>query len=219
MSILKQSTARNRMVFMVDSTDHVSGKAGLTLTITASKDGAAFSGISPTVTDRSNGWYELALTTAHTDTLGDFALHITSTGADPTDLVDQVCLDLPGSGGSGATAAEVWDYLTASIVTANSIGKLLKDNVDATISTRLPTVSYTTPPTAIENADALLTRDWTSVGGAAARSALNALRFLRNKWTITATTLTVMEEDDATPAWTGAVTTSPSDPVDSIDPT
>jgi hypothetical protein len=68
-------------------------------------------------------------------------------------------------------------------------------------------------------ADALLKRDWTLVTGEAARSVLNALRFLRNKWSILGGTLTVTEEDDATPAWTAAVTTSPTDPVDSIDPT
>jgi len=85
------------MIFMVDETDHVSGLAGLTLTITASKNGAAFGSISPTVTDRGDGWYNLALTTSHTDTLGDLALHITSTGADPTDALDEVVVDLPGA--------------------------------------------------------------------------------------------------------------------------
>jgi hypothetical protein len=94
--LLKQSTARNRMVFMTDEADHVSGATGLTLTITASKDGAAFASITPTVTERGNGWYSLALTTSHTDTLGDLALHITATGADPTDLRDQVVVLLPG---------------------------------------------------------------------------------------------------------------------------
>lgn len=90
MRILKQSTAANVMLFMTDSADHVTGKTGLTLTITASKDGAAFATISPTVTDRGNGWYSLALTTAHTDTLGDLALHVTGTGADPTDALCRV---------------------------------------------------------------------------------------------------------------------------------
>ncbi len=78
------------MVFMTDSADHISGKAGLTLTITASKNGAAFASISPTVTERGNGWYLLDLTTAHTDTIGDLAIRATATGADPTDLVAQV---------------------------------------------------------------------------------------------------------------------------------
>jgi len=84
---LKQSTARNVMVLMVSSADHVAGVAGAALTIAASKNGAAFASISPTVTDRGNGWYSLALTASHTDTLGDLALHVTATGADPSDMV------------------------------------------------------------------------------------------------------------------------------------
>lgn len=90
MRLLKQSTAASVMVLMVDSTDHITGKTGLTLTITASKNGAAFASISPTVNERGSGWYELQLTTAHTDTLGDLALHITATGADPADPISYV---------------------------------------------------------------------------------------------------------------------------------
>lgn len=88
--VLKQSTAKNLMVFMTQAADHISGAAGLTLTISASKDGGAFATITPTPTERGNGWYSLALTTSHTDTLGDFVLHITGTGADPTDMRFQV---------------------------------------------------------------------------------------------------------------------------------
>jgi hypothetical protein len=90
MKLLKQSTTYNLQVFMTDSADHVSGKTGLTLTITASKDGAAFASITPAVTETSNGFYSLALTTTHTNTLGDLAIHVTGSGADPTDLVCQV---------------------------------------------------------------------------------------------------------------------------------
>ena len=73
-------------------------------------------------------------------------------------------------------------------------------------------------PTATENADALLKRDWTEVTGEAARSALNALRFLRNKWSIAADTLTVTKENDSTSAWTADVTTASGDPVSGVDP-
>jgi hypothetical protein len=75
-------------------------------------------------------------------------------------------------------------------------------------------------PTASENADALLIRDWTAITGTVAdRSTLNALRFLRNKWSISGTTLTVTEEDDTTAAWTGAVTTTSStDGITALDP-
>ena len=51
-----------RPVLMVDSADHVTGKTGLTLTITASKNAAAFASVSPTVTERGSGWYNIALT-------------------------------------------------------------------------------------------------------------------------------------------------------------
>lgn len=74
-------------------------------------------------------------------------------------------------------------------------------------------------PTATENADALLKRDWTAVSGEAARSVLNALRFLRNKWSVSGGTLTVTEEDDTTTAWTAAVTDdSGADPIIGVDP-
>lgn len=78
------------MVLMVSSVDHVTGKTGLTLTITSSKDGGAFASISPTVTERGDGWYSIALTAAHTDTEGDLALHITGTLADPSDVLMNV---------------------------------------------------------------------------------------------------------------------------------
>ncbi len=73
-------------------------------------------------------------------------------------------------------------------------------------------------PTAVQNADALLKRDMSAVTGEAARSMLNALRFLRNRWAISAGTLTVFKEDDSTSAWTGAATQTAGDPVSQVDP-
>lgn len=84
------------MVFLTSSTDHVSGVTGATLSVSLSKDGGAFASISPTVTERGNGWYNIALTTAHTDTLGDFVLRITASGADPIDLRTVVLSSIPG---------------------------------------------------------------------------------------------------------------------------
>lgn len=75
-------------------------------------------------------------------------------------------------------------------------------------------------PTAVQNADALLKRDMSAVTGEAARSPLNALRFLRNKWTLVSTLLTVTKEDDTATAWTATVgTTAGVNPVTSTDPT
>ncbi len=94
--LLKVSTAVNVVVFMADSTDQITGKTGLTLTITSSKAAAAFGSITPTVTELTNGFYKLELTSGHTDTLGDFWLYITATGAIPTVIQYQVVTDLPG---------------------------------------------------------------------------------------------------------------------------
>lgn len=122
MRVVKQSTARDVMVFMTDSSDHITGKTSLTLTITASKNGAAFGSISPSVTERGSGWYSLALTSSHTDTLGDLALHVTGSGADPTDTLLQVV---------------AYDFADAV-----SLGL---SRIDAAISSRLATVGYTAP--------------------------------------------------------------------------
>lgn len=74
-------------------------------------------------------------------------------------------------------------------------------------------------PTATQNADALLNRDMSAVSDINARSPLNALRFLRNLWSISGTTLTVKKEDDITTAWTSVVTPAPgADPISGSDP-
>jgi hypothetical protein len=58
-------------------------------------------------------------------------------------------------------------------------------------------------------ATALLKLDWTTLSGEASESALNALRFLRNKWAVDGSgNLTVYKEDGATTAWTAVVTTN-----------
>ena len=217
--------------------------------------------------------------------------------------------DKTGYSLSAAGIQAIWDALTSALTTVGSIGKLFVDNINATISSRLASASYTAPldaagtrsaiglasanldtqlaaiPTAAVNADAvwdearsghttagsfgqgvasvqgnvtgnvagsvasvtagvtvttnsdktgyaltsgertsiaeaLLKLDLSTVTGEAARSVLNALRFLRNKWSISGTTLTVTKEDDSTTAWTATVTATPgADPITGNDPT
>lgn len=70
-----------------------------------------------------------------------------------------------------------------------------------------------------EHADAVLTRDFASVTGEASRSALNALRFLRNKWAVSGTTLSVKKEDDSTEAWSSTLSTdTEAEPIVGSDP-
>lgn len=77
-------------------------------------------------------------------------------------------------------------------------------------------------PTAIQNADAILDRDMSTgvdSGSTTVRTMRQALRFLRNKWSISGTTLTVCKEDDATASWTSTVTSSAgADPITANDP-
>lgn len=102
---------------------------------------------------------------------------------------------------------------------ATDVSSTVTTNLDATVSSRLATSGYTVPPTATENADGLLKRDMSAVSGEAARSPLNALRFLRNKWSLSGSALTVTKENDTTTAWTATVGTTPgADPVTSSDP-
>ena len=68
-------------------------------------------------------------------------------------------------------------------------------------------------------ADALLNRDMGAVVDSNARSPLNALRFIRNKWAVAGGTLTVSKEDDTTTAWTAAVSSdAAADPVTGSSP-
>lgn len=130
---------------------------------------------------------------------------------------------IDASVGAMATDVLTSTALAASAVTEIQTGLSTLDAAGVRSAVGLASANLDTQldaiPTANENADALLKRDWTAVTGEAARSALNALRFLRNKWSVAASTLTVTKEDDSTTAWTGAVTTdAAADPITGNDP-
>lgn len=68
--------------------------------------------------------------------------------------------------------------------------------------------------------DSVFRRDFAAITGEASRSLLNAMRALRNKWSLSGTTRTVCKEDDSTTAWTSVVTTSgTAAPITGDDPT
>lgn len=84
----------------------------------------------------------------------------------------------------------------------------------------VPGAVYTTDYSAI--ADAFLNRDMsvgTDSGSPTVRTVRQALRMLRNKWSLSGTTLTVTKEDDTTASWTATVTATPgADPITASDP-
>jgi hypothetical protein len=128
------------------------------------------------VTERGDGWYSLAMTTSHTDPLGDLVLRATASGADPIDLREQVFAALPG------------DSVTLTTAERGDIAdKILGRNV--------------------------------SGGSDTGRTVKQALHFLRNKWTVSSSTLTVYDTDDTTSSWTATVASTPgADPITGNDP-
>jgi hypothetical protein len=129
--LLKQSSTAQPLVFlMIDSSDHITGKTGLTPTVTLSKSGAAFASPAGSVTEIANGWYKVAGNATDTGTLGPLILHATGTGADPVDIEFEVVafdpqvgtnLGLsaiptgnPGAAGGVATAAGVTYFVSTT---------------------------------------------------------------------------------------------------------
>lgn len=122
MRLLKQSTAANVAVLMVLSSDRDTGATGLStggFTVSVSKDGSSFSTITPTITELGNGWYNLALTTTHTNTLGELLIHVTVSTADP---YDEKCLVIAAD---LATTIEnqVWNASRSSHTTSGTFGE------------------------------------------------------------------------------------------------
>lgn len=84
--IRKQSdTTYPLFFFMVDSTDHVTGKTGLSPAVTISKNGGSFASPSGAVTEVGNGLYKIAGNATDSNTLGELWIHATGAAADPTD--------------------------------------------------------------------------------------------------------------------------------------
>ena len=160
---------------------------------------------------------------------------------------DEALAGHAGAGSAGAalsaagTAGDPWSTALPGAYGAGTAGKIIGDNIDAAISSRLATSGYTAPlsaagtrtalgmasadldtqlaalPTATENADAILARN-VAGGSDGTRTVSEALYVLRNKTAISAGTLTVYQTDDATTAFTATVTTAAGNPISSIDP-
>lgn len=91
--------------------------------------------------------------------------------------------DKTGYGLSAAAIQAIWDALTSALTTANSIGKLLVDNINATISSRLASASYTTPPTVGAIADQVWDETLTDhLGAGSTGSALNSAGSAGDPW-------------------------------------
>lgn len=120
--------------------------------------------------------------------------------------------------------------LTAAVVDVqivDSATKAIEDQVlkvytYGNASAKIPFDLSTAALTAAAIADGVLDRDMstgTDSGSPTVRTVRQALRFLRNKWSISGSTLSVMKEDDATNSWTATVTATPgANPITGNDP-
>lgn len=156
----------------------------------------------PTVAQIVDGVWDETLT-AHV-TPDSAAVKVKDTLADTNELQTNQGNWLTATGFSTHSAADVRTEMDAN---STKLIDILADVTGLNGAT----------PTSL--ADALLNRDLSAVSDTNARSPLNALRILRNKWSITAGTLTVTKEDDTTSAWTAALTDdATANPITASDP-
>lgn len=114
------------MFLMVQTSDHVTGLTGATVTVNIAKNGGVFGAAAGSVAEIGAGgtgpagWYKVTLTTADTDTVGDLAFHCTATSADPTDFKCQVVTDLPGTAQTGDSYAII-NGASGSVATKTAV--------------------------------------------------------------------------------------------------
>jgi hypothetical protein len=123
-------------------------------------------------------------------------------------------LELAPTGGSAPTASQIADEVqTRTIAAVTTVNGLAANSV---------TASALAADAVAEIADGFLDRNMATgsdSGSTTVRTPRQALRFLRNKWAVSAGTLTVYKEDDSTSSWTAAVTgDAAADPIVSSDP-
>lgn len=145
MTELKLSTAETLEFWMADSTNPRAPKTGLSsFTVRAKKKGGAWATITPSIAEDENGWYTMTFTTTHTNTLGAMRFYVTATGADPLPFSAKVVSNYTGEL-SAASIQAIWDALTSALTTVGSIGKFLVDRLDAAITSRMASFTYTAP--------------------------------------------------------------------------
>ena len=105
---LSEATAARRRIpiLMVDATDGYTAETGLTLTVTVSKNGAAFGASGGSVTEVSSGVYYYEATAGELDTVGYLNLKATGTGARDFMALCQVVAYDPYT--AFITAASIW---------------------------------------------------------------------------------------------------------------
>jgi hypothetical protein len=141
--IIKQSTAMTHLMGpFIDNTDGVTAKTALSITqalTRLSKNGGdpAQKNESSTAVHKENGYYAVSLDTTDTNTVGRLRLMVTITGAMP--VADDFIV----------IAASAYNAMVAGTAgMPTDISTLVTTNLDATVTSRLASASYTAPDNA-----------------------------------------------------------------------
>lgn len=88
MLLLRYNTSGQEVpILMVDSSDHITGKTGLTLNVQICKSGqTTFSTPNGTVAEIGNGRYKFYPAASDLNALGPLIIQVTAAGADPQDI-------------------------------------------------------------------------------------------------------------------------------------
>jgi hypothetical protein len=265
MRYLRQSTAVDVPLGpFLDATDGVTAETALTISqgdVRLKKNNGAWAQVndSTAATHEENGWYEKALDTTDTNTVGTLIIAVHESGALPvwhefTVLEEAIYDALFAASATGLLPANVTQWLGTAAATPTVAGvpevdvthiagfaqtnmggsnfNTFFDNAGFSSASEvrmvvlIKTKTDNLPaspaavgdiPTANQNADALLARNEAG-GSSAGRTVGQAIGRLRNRVAVVGGTLTVYAEDDVTPLWTAAVTTTAGNPVSEVDP-
>lgn len=145
MQLIKQSTTAQALVFfMYDSSNHVTGKTGLSPTVVIRKEGGSFASPSGAVTEIANGYYQVAGNATDTNALGSLVLSATASGADQATMGYQIVAFDPL-----AALATPTNITAGTITTVSAVTGLTASNLDATISSRSSATNLATANTAL----------------------------------------------------------------------
>jgi hypothetical protein len=132
----QNSTVYPVTFFLVQSGDHITGLAGAMPIVTISKNGAAFASASGTIAEIGSGWYAWAANTSDRSALGELAVHVEATGADPVDFNLEIVPWDPFDANLGLNRLDAAVTSRASAVDYTAVRAAKLDNLDATISSR-----------------------------------------------------------------------------------
>ncbi len=143
--ILKGGTAYECNFLMIDSSDHVSAKTGLSPTVTIRKKGGSFASPSGAVAEVASGWYKIAGNATDSNTDGLIQVHATGSGADPSDSICGQVVEFDPNATApsiAALASAVQEETCGAHTTTGTIGDTICDRMTRVIPSSVARYTY-----------------------------------------------------------------------------